>query len=353
METLASAKPASPETEPELRLLLERDRRGDWRRWRMAAIVSAVVHAILLIVLLLMPEGESRLYEERQPRLEIVHLITPTDLTQKDPNKGKVSKEISIANIPAPAAVKTPAPAPPPRQAASTPPPPPVARTQPKPEFVEPPKIEPPKTQTDSQSDQVAKLNAPPPLPPPTEQPKIVFQNAAPPPPPPGSGQGRAGSAIAVPNPSVAAAIHELATGGAVTGRQSVGDNGTGMGGAELTLPSSPGSLPANIELRSDPQGVDFRPYLIQVLAAVRRNWFAVYPAAARAGLRGQVALEFKIVKQGTVAKVVFSGQSGSKPLDEAAVAAISASNPLPPLPREFKGDSIVLEMTFLYNVKR
>ena len=99
--------------------------------------------------------------------------------------------------------------------------------------------------------------------------------------------------------------------------------------------------------------GVDFRPYLLQVLAAVRRNWFAVYPEAARLGQRGQVTLEFAIAKQGTMTKVVFSGQSGAKALDQAAVAAISASNPLPPLPTEFKGDRVVLQMTFMYNMPR
>ncbi len=41
------------------------------------------------------------------------------------------------------------------------------------------------------------------------------------------------------------------------------------------------------------------------------------------------------------------------KALDQSAVAAISASNPLPPLPTEFKGDRIVLRMTFMYNMKR
>jgi outer membrane biosynthesis protein TonB len=49
----------------------------------------------------------------------------------------------------------------------------------------------------------------------------------------------------------------------------------------------------------------------------------------------------------------VFDGQSGAKALDQAAVAAISASDPLPSLPKEFKGDRIVLQMTFMYNVPR
>ena len=120
-----------------------------------------------------------------------------------------------------------------------------------------------------------------------------------------------------------------------------------------LNLPPSAGRPHSNLELRSDPQGVDFRPYMLQVLAAVRRNWFAVYPEAARLGQRGEVALEFAIAKQGLVQKVVFSSESGAKALDQSAVAAISASNPLPPLPADFRGDRIVLRMTFMYNMQK
>jgi len=88
-------------------------------------------------------------------------------------------------------------------------------------------------------------------------------------------------------------------------------------------------------------------------LQEVRTNWFAVYPEAARLGTRGRVVLEFSVGKSGGVLKVVFAGQSGAKALDQAAVAAISASNPLPPLPAEFKGDNIVLQMSFMYNMPR
>jgi len=354
METLATTEFASPETEPELQLLLERDRRADWRRWRKSAIVSVAVHVVLLAVLLLMPESESRLYEQPQPTLHFTPLYTPTELTQKDPNKGKISKELTIAAIPPRPAVKTPSPAPPVKQVKQAPPPPvpQIAKAEPKPVIIEPPKIEAPKTQVDSQAEQLAKLNAPPP--PPTQQPKLVFENVGSPPPPAGSNQGKPLGGIALPSLTAEAAIHDLATNGATLGgHQSVGDTGIDPGGAGRNLPPSPGNLPANLELKSDPQGVDFRPYMQQVLAAVRRNWFAVYPETARMGGRGEVVLEFAIAKQGLVAKVIYAGQSGSKPLDEAAVAAISASNPLPPLPREFKGDRIVLRMTFMYNMKR
>jgi TonB family protein len=160
---------------------------------------------------------------------------------------------------------------------------------------------------------------------------------------------------IVIPNPSVEAAVRDLASnGGGPGGKQIVEDSGADAGaGAGLNLPPSAGRPKSNLELRSDPQGVDFRPYMQQVLAAVRRNWFAVYPEAARLGQRGEVILEFAIAKQGTVTKVIFSTESGAKALDQSAVAAISASNPLPPLPAAFKGDRIVLRMTFMYNMLR
>jgi len=44
---------------------------------------------------------------------------------------------------------------------------------------------------------------------------------------------------------------------------------------------------------------------------------------------------------------------SSSHPrLDLGAVAAISASNPFPPLPREFSGSEIRLQFVFLYNMR-
>jgi len=47
---------------------------------------------------------------------------------------------------------------------------------------------------------------------------------------------------------------------------------------ADLQLPgispNQPNKGSSSLELLSDPMGVDFRPYLVRVLAAVRRNWF-------------------------------------------------------------------------------
>jgi TonB family protein len=148
--------------------------------------------------------------------------------------------------------------------------------------------------------------------------------------------------------------VKEMTRGGtpgaASGGEISLDQGGSGPG---LNLPASKGQAQGGIKLLSDTNGVDFRPYLIQVMAAIRRNWFAVYPEAAKTGMRGEVILQFRVAKQGLVAKVVYNGQSNSRALNEAAVSAISASNPFPPLPAEYKGDHVDLQMRFMYNMPR
>jgi TonB family protein len=126
------------------------------------------------------------------------------------------------------------------------------------------------------------------------------------------------------------------------------------MGGGGINVPSAPGLQGAALQLLSDPQGVDFRPYLSQILASVRRNWMNVMPESVlRLGRRGKTAIQFSISRTGGVIKLVIANSSGSDPLDRAAVAGISASNPFPPLPAEFKGDRIVLQFNFAYNMPR
>ncbi|MBV9224452.1 MAG: TonB C-terminal domain-containing protein [Acidobacteriaceae bacterium] len=123
-------------------------------------------------------------------------------------------------------------------------------------------------------------------------------------------------------------------------------------------MPNIPGSLGnaggnhAAVELQSDPQGADFKPYLTRILAIVRANWKHVIPESARMGaLRGRTTLEFIISRNGDIPKVVTAGSSGSEPLDRAAVAGLSMSNPLPPLPSEYKGLQVRLAFSFSYNM--
>lgn len=136
------------------------------------------------------------------------------------------------------------------------------------------------------------------------------------------------------------------------SGRQSVGD---GVGASAIGGYSAPskGNVGSGVELLSDADGVDFRPYLLQVLNSVRRNWFAVIPESARLGIeKGRVAIQFSISREGDVPKLVIASSARSQPLDRASVAGVSASLPFPPLPEEFSGDEIRVQLVFLYNTK-
>src|SRR5690606_23167628 len=93
------------------------------------------------------------------------------------------------------------------------------------------------------------------------------------------------------PDQVIETAIEQMQQAGG--GRQAVGD-GVGAGASGGYSPPAPGNIGSGLELLSDPKGVDFRPYLIQVLNAVRRNWYAVLPESARLGMeRGRVAIQF------------------------------------------------------------
>ena len=106
------------------------------------------------------------------------------------------------------------------------------------------------------------------------------------------------------------------------------------------------------MDILSDTMGVDFGPYLSRVLHDVRQNWYTLIPEIARAPLmkRGKVSIEFAILKDGQVAGLRIMGPSGDVSLDRAAYGGITASNPFPPLPGQFKGDYLALRFHFYYN---
>ena len=106
------------------------------------------------------------------------------------------------------------------------------------------------------------------------------------------------------------------------------------------------------IDVLSDTMGVDFGPYLARVLQNVQENWYRIIPDSAREPLmlKGRVAIEFAILKNGQAAGVQIVGTSGDVALDRAAYGGITASNPFPPLPTEFGGQYLALRFHFYYN---
>ena len=327
-----------PPAGAELHILTQWGDPGDRPRKRRAAVLSVLVHVAVVVALFSLP----RAFFEPPPRtasVQVTPLIEPlTELTQNAPSKGKINKEFDATELHPRPRIQIPTALP----AAARPAEPP----KPAPSLPEPPKIEAAVKEMPKPELPGPEGTPPPPQIQPLETPKLAFETPTLPPPPPPPGKSR----VPVPDTSVSGAIRQAAR-SASAGGLVVGD--FGASGPGLNRPPSPGSQGSNMQLLSDPQGVDFRPYLTRILASVKQHWQAVWPESVRLGRRGNVAIQFSISRDGGVPKLVIAEASGTEALDRAAVVGISASVPFPPLPSEFKGDRIVLQMNFAYNMPR
>jgi|SRR5271165_4221055 len=127
------------------------------------------------------------------------------------------------------------------------------------------------------------------------------------------------------------------------------GGGGQGNGGDFGLGTGAHGRQLGNLEVLSDTMGVDFGPYLKRVLHDVRENWYTAIPESAQ-WKKGRLTIEFAITKDGRVAGMKLVATSGDDPLDRAAWAGITGSDPFPPLPSEFGGQYLALRFTFFYN---
>jgi TonB family protein len=106
-------------------------------------------------------------------------------------------------------------------------------------------------------------------------------------------------------------------------------------------------------EILTDTMGVDFGPYLARITQVVRQNWYDIMPPSVYPPIRkqGKVSIEFIILKDGKVSGMVVHSPSGDVALDRAAWGSITASNPFPPLPKEFPGTHLGLRFYYFYNL--
>jgi len=334
-----------------LDFLLSSDTPEAARRRQWTRVASVLLHAVLIVSLPFLPSGASTSALDG-PRLQIdfsratplvaPKLPPPPKLTQVDPNRGKVGTELSMADLmPKPPVQQQ-------RDRGEAPRPlPPAPGPLPAPKPMEAPKVE---TSAVDVSQLKGPLAAGIPQIQPVEKPKLAFESV-------GSSMGQApsgslgASRIEAPKSGIDAATRAVTRAG--RGGLIVGDVPDGAGGIDLPGQiARPGASGSSLELLSDPLGIDFKPYLVQVLAAVRRNWFAVMPESARmGGRRGRTILQFSISRDGHVPKLVIADASGTEAFDRAAVAGVSASNPFPPLPTNFKGQEVRLQFVFSYNM--
>lgn len=308
----------------EPQFLLELDAEQTRARWREAGMGSIIAHLVAVILLILQPKlFPSRPFitpeMEQLARMQRVFVYLPPDTQkiEKPPETPVISDKDRIAVKPRlqvnPRMLQAP-PAPPPGDL--TPP-----GTSKQAELAQ-------QKLAEREAGQVARLESPP------------------------AARTESTGRLPLPLASAGRSIEESIRGSAPGSPGSVGSGGGGLPGGLYDNRRANFST-SEPQILSDTRGVDFGPYLARVLAAVRRNWYAVIPESARLGAKGKVILIFTILKDGSLPALqpAVTRSSGQEPLDRAALSAILASTPFPPLPSQFTGDRITLQFTFLYNL--
>jgi TonB family protein len=128
------------------------------------------------------------------------------------------------------------------------------------------------------------------------------------------------------------------------------------IGGGDMGM-SAPSRHPGNMggmEILSDTMGVDFGPYMARLKYIIEHTWWPIIPEEAMPPLskKGVTIIRFKIGPDGTLESMTLEGRSGTVSLDRAAWGAIKGSQPLPPLPKTFKGPFLEIRGGFLYNLQ-
>jgi len=333
--------------EPQLNLLLELEPEEVLWRGRSLFFFSVILHVLLIAFIVLAPDMFRRGAEmmgivvERKPAQEFTLLIPPDllrKLNQPPPETNNLSDRNRRAQGKSPAidpnGLRMPF-------SRGNTPLPELPGGKPEP----PPAPPPPPPASSSPPGASAPANPAPPAPKQEEsqQARLQLEDVR----PPGGGPGQRLD-LGTPGDAIQQMAHEAMRGrGSSSG---AGASGPGDSAGQFNNLNPNFSTEGPIIL-SDTRGVDFGPYLARVVYAVRRNWYAVIPEAARLGQKGRVAVVFEILKDGSVPQLRLVGSSGLEPLDRAALAGIRASIPFPPLPDEFTGNHLVLQFNFLYNL--
>ena len=133
--------------------------------------------------------------------------------------------------------------------------------------------------------------------------------------------------------------------------------SGTAISQLPVTPPADPCQAAGKDQaaILSDTMGVDFAPYMKQIVQIVKGSWYALMPPTVYPPVShlGKVAIEFRILKEG---KIDIDGMtvqvsSGDVALDRAARGSLIRADPFPPLPKEFPGQDLRLRFYFYYNL--
>ena len=108
------------------------------------------------------------------------------------------------------------------------------------------------------------------------------------------------------------------------------GGNGLSIGGG------------SNQQIPGIPSDFHFAYYIQRMLALIESRWYKpAAPSETRALVR------FTIYRDGRVSRIELESSSGNSSFDRAALRALYAANPLPPLPPAYRKPSLTVHLTF------
>lgn len=113
--------------------------------------------------------------------------------------------------------------------------------------------------------------------------------------------------------------------------------------GEEPPAPQESGAAKQAVAVASTTQEFKFPPYLAVVRDKVERNWS---PPPGAKGTKATVV--FKVLRSGRVGEARLEQSSGNFYFDQAAMRAIHASSPFPPLPEGFFKDHEVFSVDLM-----
>jgi len=95
-------------------------------------------------------------------------------------------------------------------------------------------------------------------------------------------------------------------------------------------------------QMRGIPSDFHFAYYVQRMLALIESRWYK--PAAP---VETRALVRFTINRDGRVSRIELEASSGNSSFDRAALRALYAANPLPPLPPAYSKPSLTVHLTF------
>ena len=108
-------------------------------------------------------------------------------------------------------------------------------------------------------------------------------------------------------------------------------------------------------ELLSDTRGVNFSPYLRQLLPMLYKAWLPLVPSEAQPPKNesGETVIRFRVKKDGELSGVHLDSSTHDSAMDRAAWGAITRASQFPPLPDAFAGPDLELRIRFKVNLRQ